>query len=133
MSAWTAKGDTPTTIIMWLGGILAIVILALWFARTIYPTTKEIDILDNNLKVFKRAIGDACTSEYYRYEFNPSTITSGYLNLTNQTVCITIRQTLCTQLLCNTNKTASWNLENLITLVILHENKTFTFTPNYAS
>lgn len=131
MLPWNAKGDTPTTIIMWIGAILAVGILVIWFMRVVYPTNQEADIIDSNLKALQFSFGDACISKYYKNNFNPDRLEEGVLNITNNKACVTLRRTKCTTLICNTNHSESWRLKDLAFLSIERINKTFIFTPTY--
>ncbi|NJL43772.1 MAG: hypothetical protein HC945_00385 [Nitrosarchaeum sp.] len=131
MSRWNARADTPTTIIMWIGAIIAVGILTIWYMRTVYPINTETDVIDSNLKTLQLRFGEACISRYYLYEYNPSRIDQGEFTINRTKACIRGRLHKCTTLFCDTNHTETWRMDDLVHISIERANGTFTFTPRY--
>ena len=117
-SKWNAKGDSTTSVIMWIGTIISVLIMVMWFTRTIYPTQLELENINYDLKEIQSNLNLACNSIYYKVELNPRT-EHGNFSITNSTACIsTLRVNRCKLLLCNTQIGKIFDLENLTKLVI---------------
>lgn len=125
---WNARAETETSI-LWIGAILAVFIMLAWYGKKIYPLSKEISIVSEDLSAIKSNINKACSSTYYQNKVNPKT-DKGFLSVKDFSVCINTTKTFrCKDVFCNTSVDIRLDLAELTNLVI-QRNSSFTFYGN---
>lgn len=126
---WHVKAETASTLIMWFGGLIAILIAVLWFTRHMYPYHEELDRINNDLKALQHEFNQGCNSLYYESRYNPFT-EQGFFSINNTEICINgTTLHVCKPLICPTNHTTSYNLESL-SFIHLVKNETFNTFPS---
>ncbi len=96
-----AKGETPTAIVMWIGSIMAVLIMVLWIGRNTYPSHQEIMMINQDLEDLQYHMSDACSSYTIDLAFNPRT-EQGYLILNGSVACMnTSHFHRCKSLICS--------------------------------
>ena len=125
--ALNARADTSSTLIMWMGSFIAMIIIVIWLAGHFYPTQAKVEEIQANLDDLKIELNSACTSTYYHNAINPS-IEDGSFVVNDSSICISFRNlTSCTSLICFTGVTQSFNLSSL-TYLVIEKNESFTIT-----
>ncbi len=118
ISGWTARAETPTTIIMWLGSLMAVLIIIVWIGKNIYPHHLETQIINGDLEKLQYELSDACNSYLLNRTFNPRTET-GEIIFNESLVCINAKQNFnCKKIICNTGVQARYDLSNLTYILI---------------
>jgi len=87
VSRWNAKGDTVSTIVLWFGSILAVVICVLWLTKTLASDHITVQQIDNELTSLRSELNKACRMYDYWKEYNPK-MNEGNLFLNNMQICI---------------------------------------------
>lgn len=124
MLDWNVKADSISYIILWMGGLVAVLIISTWFYQNFYPISREISIVQDALNNLKDSINVACQSVFYSSEINPK-IETGTLIIFNQKVCINATKSKkCATLLCDTKLDIIIDL-NKITSIKIIKNGTF--------
>jgi hypothetical protein len=124
MSGFHARADASANIVLWIGVILAVLIIFTWYFQKIYPLSQEINSVNTELDRMQSEFSKACNSIYYKSRINPK-IEKGFLSVSDGGICINTTKTAkCRVLLCaNTNLNANFNLAEL-TNIILEKNST---------
>ena len=118
MSRWNAKGDTATTVIMWMGSLLAALIAVIWIGKNLYPTHIEADLLNEDLERLQFDMSDACNSYEMDRMFNPRT-EEGTMTFNRSKVCISTKyNSLCKDLICDPGVERVFDLHNLTYIII---------------
>ncbi len=122
----SARADTAVNTIMWFAGIIAVLIIVVWFvSNNPYSVTKKLDIISKDLLKLKQLLGNACNINTYESRYNPET-ERGVIEFQNNELCITIigtspsnaqNLTKCTTLYCEV-QSASLDLDKLTFLLI---------------
>ena len=110
---WTVKAESATTVVMWIGSLLAVLIIVIWIGKNIYPKHMEVQTINDDLEKAQYELSDACNSYLLNKTFNPRTeIGRIIINRTN--VCIDTDTTYqCKDLICDTHHSAIHYLHNL--------------------
>jgi len=118
MSRWTAKADSSTNIIMWVGGIIAVLIMVIWYAKNLYPTHTAVDIIESDLLNIQQSVNQACMSVSYKHEYNPITET-GVFAADHSRICInTTMVAACREVFCNVSGPVNISLDEISTFLI---------------
>ena len=84
---WTAKGETATTLIMWIGSLLSVIISVVWLSKNLSVQHITIERVDYEMSSLQSALSTACNMDYYRYNYNPK-LKEGKLIVENYSICI---------------------------------------------
>jgi len=84
---WTAKGETTTTLIMWIGSLLSVIISVIWMSKNLSVQHITIENVDFEMSSIQGALSTACNMDYYRYKYNPK-LNEGKLIIENYSLCI---------------------------------------------
>lgn len=114
----SARADTHTNLIMLFGGILAVLICVIWYAKNIYPSHVAIDYIDSDLSNIQGYVNTACQSIEYYHLYNPRT-EEGTLTTNGSLICIqTTYLSRCRQSFCSLNENKTLDLKNLTDILI---------------
>jgi len=120
----TARAEIPTGIIMWFGGITAVLIAVFWLMTTVYPIQSESRKAGSDLDQIQNSVNEACNSDYYAHLVNPST-EKGYLVIKNTSVCLnTSNVEICRSFMCKTDSFEEIALANITNVRIQKFNRT---------
>lgn len=112
--------DSLIEVIVWVGVILSVIIVALWFIGQIRPVQQEVEVLQHDLREIITFLDRACSSIAYERLYNPLTI-SGELTLNQTHVCIdTGFLSRCQSTPCLTQENTI-QLEDVLDLKIIRE------------
>jgi hypothetical protein len=125
-----ARGRTATNVIMWFAGIIAVLIIGVWFMQNNpYGYLVTIDRLDEDILQLSQRINGACNAFEYYAEYNPLS-EKGYVDFTGQELCIRtseeianpqksdVRVRRCVSIPCSVNSTTTLDLSDLTYIVI---------------
>jgi hypothetical protein len=113
MSLWSVKGDSTVNVIMWIGGILAVLICVTWYMQKVYPIHISVERADQDLTSIQGKINSACNSFGYESRYNPVT-EKGVLTINGSVICINATgSSSCREALCSINDFFTADLENI--------------------
>ncbi len=135
-------GANAVNIVMWIGAILAVLIMVAWFIKTFRPYNVDLDVVDKDIGVLFDYFSGACNSHYFKARFNP-VLQQGYISINNTQICegiyiynkcrdgkngcnSSVLFQRCRVLICNTSNHYFANLTN-ITYFWMEKNDTFRF------
>jgi len=84
---WNAKADTVSTIVLWFGSLLAVLICGIWLVKNFNPQHLTLQNIDNELTNLQTSLNSACRSSKYWENYYPKTNT-GNLIINDLQVCI---------------------------------------------
>lgn len=130
--SWNAKGDTVSTVIMWSGGLLAVLVAVAWLARSINDDHVTLEVVDNELTVLQGVFSSACNAEHYWYRHNPK-LDNGVFIINGTNICVSGGKcrgnethciwpvTSCRVIVCDTGLNTGISLKNITYLVIKND------------
>jgi hypothetical protein len=84
---WNAKGDTVSTVVLWVGSLIAALICVAWLAKNLYPDQVTVQAVDNELSSLQRDLNTACRMDRYWKNYYPK-ISTGTLIINGMQVCM---------------------------------------------
>ena len=101
---------------MWIGVVLSVIIVAMWFITVIEPVQFETDRVQRDLNDLSIALTNACNSLEYEKRYNPVT-EEGSLHFNASHTCINTSLFRCKPNLCAV-EASTHNLTDITTIVI---------------
>ena len=132
MLKWNVKGDADTYVILWIGTIIAVLIVSYWFFGKVQPISKESRLIGDTLDNFKNEFNIACNSLVYQVKVNPS-LEKGIFYNNYSKICIkskNLNSTTCRTAICNISTSFSFDLSKIIDIIILKNGSNFNVTSN---
>jgi hypothetical protein len=86
-SKWNARADSASTIILWVGSLIAGLICVIWLAKNISPDHVTLQQIDNELSSFQRTMNTACLMDSYWKLYSPN-VRTGSLIMNEMQACI---------------------------------------------
>lgn len=121
---WGSRGESPTTLIMWMGSVISVLIIVTWLAKNIYPIHVEVQLINDDLENLQYQLSGSCNSFFFNRSFNPR-MNTGTLMFDREVICIkTDVNFICRDVICNTHLEQSFCLENVTLLSIVRMNGT---------
>jgi|APSaa5957512576_1039674.scaffolds.fasta_scaffold52971_2 hypothetical protein len=84
---WNAKADTVSTMVLFLGSLIAALICIIWLAKNLSPDHITLQAMDNELTSMQGDLNKACRMETYWKNYYPK-LNRGTLILNNLQVCV---------------------------------------------
>lgn len=84
---WNAKGDTVSTVVLWVGSLIAALVCVAWLAKNLYPDHITVQAVDNELTVLQHDLNTACRMERFWKNYYPK-VKSGTLLINRMQVCM---------------------------------------------
>jgi len=84
---WNAKADAASTLVLWLGVLMAALICVAWLAQNLYPEHLILQQVDNELNQLQKDIGTACRMSRYWKNYYPQ-LQTGNLIINDMEICI---------------------------------------------
>lgn len=121
------KAESSSVIILWMGIILAVLIVVFWTTGKINPHHYFFQKSASDLDALQGRIDQSCISHYYKAKYNPHT-EDGFIIFNDNSMCINSSEyEVCRNLLCKTGLNITIDLEN-ITEIIIIKNETLNRT-----
>ena len=122
---WTAKASGATNMILWFTGIIAALIIVIWFVKNNpFGYLAAVDNLEEDIMQLNQRISNACNTLNYYSKYNPVT-EQGFIDFSEEDVCIRKEKSQafryirrCVKLACTLNTTKTFNLANITYIVI---------------
>jgi len=90
-SRWNAKADAVSTMVLWMGSLIAAIICVAWLAQNLTPDHITVQMVDNELTNMQRDINTACRMSTYWKNYYPQ-VNEGNLIINDLQVCIDTSQ-----------------------------------------
>jgi hypothetical protein len=124
MLTWNARAETATNIILWLGSLVAVLIIIIWLGKNITPANYEYKVISEDLEKLQYDISDACNSFLLNRTYNPK-VEAGNFTVNDTFICIRTKTfSQCKQIICNISFNAVYDLSNITYITILKQNQT---------
>jgi len=119
MLLWNAKANSIGKVIMWIVGIIAVFMCAIWIFKSLdAQSSVSIDHVHHDLENLQIKFAEACNSRSYSGKYNPM-VEKGNLTLHDDEICIITRDfSSCAYLMCSTSELFSTNLEDITYIVL---------------
>lgn len=125
-----AKGESASTMIMWIGSILAVLIIIIWVNQNLKPMQVNTFVINDDLEKMQLEISNACTSFFYNRSFNPL-VQKGLMRIDGSEICINSSEILrCKRSVCDSKIHIAFNITDIKHIsIIRHENGTIEIEP----
>ncbi len=84
---WNARADSASTMIFWVGSLIAALICVIWLSKNLYPDHITLQEIDNELNGLQRSLNTACRMDTYWKNYYPK-VNDGSLIVKDLQVCI---------------------------------------------
>lgn len=117
------RGDVTTPVILWIGVIIAVIIIISWFTLRIFPIQQDSENARADLLMIKDAITTACQSKTYTKQYNPLT-SKGILEVNATTICLkTLTRSECKEIACTLNTEKTFEMSTVLYLAIIKDDR----------
>lgn len=99
---WNARGDSVSTMVLWLGSLIAAIICVAWLAKNFNPQHMTVQAVDNELTTLQRTLNSGCKFEKLWKTYYPR-LEQGTLIINDLQVCIDTNE--CSVLYYSSNET----------------------------
>jgi hypothetical protein len=82
-----AKGDSVSTVVLWVGSLIAALVCIAWLSKNLYPEQVTVQAVDNELTVLQRDLNTACRMDQFWKVYYPK-IRTGTLFINRMQVCM---------------------------------------------
>lgn len=114
------KGSVSPAII-WLGVIVAVLIVVVWYVTSVSPQSQGVQIVSNDLTNLQELLNDMCNSATYSSTYNPF-LEDGNLLVSGYDICMSSKEIKkCRKLACDTQIQAYIDLRKVVELKITKE------------
>jgi len=84
---WNVKADAVSTMVLWMGSLIAAIICVAWLAQNLNPDHITLQMVDNELTNLQRDLNTACRMDTYWKNYYPK-VNEGNLIINDLQVCI---------------------------------------------
>jgi len=110
---WNAKADTVSTLVLWLGSLVAAVICIVWLTRNLSPEHVTVQQIDNELTTLQRDMNTACRMDTYWKNYYPK-LAQGTMLINELQICFD--SSICKVVFYRSNETEPIYGDNMIIL-----------------
>jgi hypothetical protein len=84
---WNARADTVSTVVLWVGSLVAALVCVAWLAKNISPDHMVMQSVDNELTMLQQDLNTACRMDRFWKSYYPK-LNQGTLIINDMQVCV---------------------------------------------